>query len=104
LKGKNEKKRGLQKKLIYLWISLSFVRTPLMACYLPPSPRTQKKAAWSSIEAILNVECPDGEKKDVGPIKKKWNNLIRETRAELAKYNSSIRGTGKLGWRPPGIK
>ncbi|KAK4007632.1 hypothetical protein OUZ56_012786 [Daphnia magna] len=95
LKGKNEKKRGLQKKLIYLWISLSF--DTINGMLSATITKDTKKAAWSSIEAILNVECPDGEKKDVGPIKKKWNNLIRETRAELAKYNSSIRGTGGGG-------
>ncbi|XP_045024871.1 uncharacterized protein LOC123469724 [Daphnia magna] len=38
--------------------------------------------------------APLGKKKDVGHIKKKWNNLMRETRAEIAKHNSSIRGTG----------
>jgi len=56
--------------------------------------REQKTKAWNEIHEALGLEFPDGCPKTCCQVKKKWDNLNREARAEISKYNASISGTG----------
>ena len=56
--------------------------------------REQKTKAWSEIHEALGLEFPDSCPKTCSQVKKKWDNLNREARVEISKYNASISGTG----------
>ena len=56
--------------------------------------KKSKATAWKEILATIEHECPDGDKKDVPQVKKKWSNLMREARIDITKHNQSVTGTG----------
>jgi hypothetical protein len=40
------------------------------------------------------MECPDGDPKTLQQVSKKWDNLMKDARAETAKYQAALKGTG----------
>ncbi|XP_045028751.1 uncharacterized protein LOC116931694 [Daphnia magna] len=74
--------------------SFEIIRHILQGAHDHAVTREGKTKAWNEIHEAISLEFPDGDPKNCSQVKKKWDNLNREARAEIAQYNSSICGTG----------
>ncbi|KAK4013972.1 hypothetical protein OUZ56_026520 [Daphnia magna] len=53
--------------------------------------RTEEKTkAWNEIHEAISLEFPDGDPKNCSQVKKKWDNLNREARTEIAKDDGTV--------------
>ena len=82
--------------ICFNWKLLIYFQDVINGNFSATVTKESKAVAWKELQTIIELECPDGDKKDVPHIKKKWTNLMREARIDIAKYNKSLSGTGNI--------
>lgn len=51
-----------------------------------------KRRAWKEIHEAILSECPLDKPKDMAELRKKWHNLLANTKKAISLYNSSLKG------------
>jgi len=51
-----------------------------------------KRRAWKEIHEAILSECPLDKPKDMAELRKKWHNLLANTKKAMSLYNSSLKG------------
>ena len=81
-------------KLLIVWCSdLEFMIVLFKAILFSSSATKQaKRRAWKEIHEAILSECPLDKPKDMAELRKKWHNLLANTKKAMSLYNSSLKG------------
>ena len=76
-------------KIFVLWF-----QEIIIGAFSSTNTKQDKYKAWDEIHRNIVLDCPTGDPKTVAQVKKKWENLVKDAKVEIAKYNAAVRGTG----------
>ena len=75
-------------------ICVSFPQGILFGALSGSVTKEKKEAQWDDITTTIRLQCPDELAKDKAKVRKRWNNVLADAKADHSKYLKCTRGTG----------